>query len=338
MDGGRRFLRSVKEQLSELFAPALARPAAAFGSAVPANASAPANLLPPLDEPTPERARARERARVAFQRLAAVAAIPGMGAFALAVLFGLTGFTGFVHSGAYDRLIATGGAPRDMIARALGFPISAVTISGQARLQQSEVLAAAQIDARSSLLFVDATAVRDRLIALPLVKAARVLKLYPDHLVINIEEREPAALWQRDGKIKVVAADGMVIDELNDERFLGLPFVVGEDADKRLPEFISLLKDLGDLSARVKAGVLVAGRRWSLTMTNGVEVKLPERDPGAAVATLTRLQREAHILDKDVMSIDLRLPDRVAVRLTEEGLAARAGASARKPVKSGGQT
>jgi len=43
---------------------------------------------------------------------------------------------------------------------------------------------------------------------LPLVKSARVLKLYPDNLVIAIEEREPYALWQRDGKVAVIAADG----------------------------------------------------------------------------------------------------------------------------------
>ena len=117
---------------------------------------------------------------------------------------------------------------------------------------------------------------------LPLVKSARVLKLYPDNLVIAIEEREPYALWQRDGKVAVIAADGTVIDELNDDRFLGLPFVVGEGAEKRLLEYDALRAGLGDLATRVKAGVLVSGRRWSLLTTNGVEIKLPERDPGAA--------------------------------------------------------
>jgi cell division protein FtsQ len=171
------------------------------------------------------------------------------------------------------------------------------------------------------------------------VKSARVLKFYPDRLVIAIEERVPAALWQRDGKIAVVSADGTVIDELSDERFLGLPFVVGDGAGKRLPQYVAIRADMGDLASRVKAGIFVAGRRWSLVMTNGVEVKLPERDPGAAIGVLIRLQREARILDKDILSIDLRLPDRVAVRLTEEGADLRAAALTHgKPVKSGGHT
>jgi cell division protein FtsQ len=72
-------------------------------------------------------------------------------------------------------------------------------------------------------------------------------------------------------------------------------------------------------------------------MTNGVTVKLPELDPFGALDTLARLQREARILDKDVMSIDLRIPDRVGVRLTEEAAAAReAQLAPRKSSKSGG--
>lgn len=98
-----------------------------------------------------------------------------------------------------------------------------------------------------------------------------------------------------------------------------------------------LLEAAGDLKSRVRAGILVSGRRWSLDMTNGVEVKLPEREPEVALALLQRLQREARILDKDVISIDLRASGRVAVRLSEEAVAARAAATTRNSRK-GGQT
>ncbi len=339
MDGGRRFLRSLKEQLHTPLSPAFPRPAEAFGSAVPFGDPFQARAEPRPRAATGARPSAANRGmRVFFERLAAFVVMPGVGALALVVLFAAAGWTGFVHNGGYRELVTQGGEPQDMIARALGFPISAVTISGENRLRESEILAAAHIDPRGSLLFLDAAAVRNRLLELPLVKAARVLKFYPDRLVIAIEEREPSALWQRDGKIAVVSADGMVIDQLRDERFLGLPFVVGDGADKRLLQYIAIRADMGDLASRVKAGIFVAGRRWSLVMNNGVEIKLPERDPGTAIGMLIRLQREARILDKDVLSIDLRLPDRVAVRLTEEGAAARAAASTRKPVNSGGHT
>jgi cell division protein FtsQ len=179
--------------------------------------------------------------------------------------------------------------------------------------------------------------VRERLMQVPLVKSARVVKFYPNRLVIAIEERQPSALWQRDGRVAVISDDGVPIDELRDQRYLGLPFVVGEGAQKRLLEFHMLMARAGDLAHRVKAGVLVAGRRWNLDMTNGVTVKLPELNPFGALDTLTRLQREARILDKDVMSIDLRIPERISVRLTEEAAAAReAQLAPRKSSKRGG--
>ena len=88
----------------------------------------------------------------------------------------------------------------------------------------------------------------------------------------------------------------------------------------------------------IKAGVLVAGRRWNFEMTNGVDGETAgDRSGSGALETLARLQREARILDKDVMFIDLRIPDRVSVRLTEEAAAAReAQLAPRKSTKSGG--
>ncbi len=338
MDGGRRVLRSLRESFTALLPLASARPAMA-GAAAPfstpytADSARPGSLRTlPQRAPRPRGAAAKLRAILRFAQR------PGVGSVAVFALFALVGGAGFVENGGYADLVAREGEPYDILARAIGFPINAVTISGQNELSQADILAASGVGARNSLLFLDAAEVRQRLITRPLVKSARVLKLYPDRLVISIEERQPHALWQREGRVSIVSADGAVVDELRNDRYLGLPFVVGEGAEKRLAEYGALLAGLGDFASRVKAGVLIAGRRWNLVMTNGVEVKLPEQDPGSALGALQRLQREARILDKDILSVDLRIPGRVTVRLTEEGAATRAAAAAPRKGKSGGQT
>lgn len=329
MDGGRRILRSLRDTTAlPLVHFSAAEPQAAVaGGPIPATATV---------NGAASRAVPRRRAGLPLLTRLAFLGRPGFGLLGLLLLFGVVGAAGMAQSGAYDALVARDGQPWDMAARAVGFDIAAVTITGQSRLTEKEVLRAAGVDARQSLPFLDAADVRNRLMAVPLVRSARVMKLYPNRLVIAIEERRPHALWQQDGRVTVVADDGVVIDELRDERYLGLPFVVGEGAQKRLPEFLQFMTGLGDLAQRVKAGVLVSGRRWDLDMTNGMLVKLPEENPGRAVATLLRLQREARILDKDVMFIDLRAPDRVAVRLTEEAAAAREAAAPHKTKKTGG--
>jgi cell division protein FtsQ len=123
-----------------------------------------------------------------------------------------------------------------------------------------------------------------------------------------------------------------VIDQMRDQRFASLPFVVGEGANDRLPEYTQLLAAAGELGPKIRAGVLISNRRWNLKMTSGVDVMLPEVNPQAAVATLVRLQRESRVLDRDVLSLDLRLQGRMFARLTEEAAAARIAAH---PKKSG---
>ncbi|MGD9543284.1 MAG: cell division protein FtsQ/DivIB [Methylocystis sp.] len=303
-------------------------------SAPPAAAAPPS---PPAAAAVAPRASSRRSRSARLLPRLALLGRSGVGSLATVALFGVVGAAGFVENGGYAALVASEGELYDVAARAVGFPISAVTITGQTRLNERELLEAAGVGPRNSLPFLDATAVRERLMRVPLVKTARVMKLYPDRLVIAIEERQPSALWQRDGRVAVISEDGVPIDELRDQRYLGLPFVVGEGAQKRLLEFHMLLSKAGDLAHRIKAGVLVAGRRWNFEMTNGVTVKLPEIGPAAALETLARLQREARILDKDVMFIDLRIPDRVSVRLTEEAAAARQAQFApHKSSKSGG--
>ncbi len=337
MDGGRRILRSLRESFSARHSLVPIVPGEApYALAAAAAATIPPAAVPAAAAVAPRASARRTRGGRLLSRLALLGR-PGVGALATLALFAAIGAVGFVENGGYAALVASEGELYDIAGRVAGFPISAVTITGQSRLTERELLDAAGVGPRNSLPFLDATAVRDRLMQVPLVKSARVMKLYPDRLVIAIEERQPSALWQRDGRVAVISEDGVPIDELRDQRYLGLPFVVGEGAQKRLLEFLMLMTKAGDLAHRIKAGVLVAGRRWNFEMTNGVTVKLPEIGPSGALETLARLQREARILDKDVMFIDLRIPDRVSVRLTEEAAAAReAQLAPRKSTKSGG--
>ena len=148
----------------------------------------------------------------------------------------------------------------------------------------------------------------------------------------------PFALWQQDGIVKIVAADGTPIDNYDDRRFAALPLVVGTGANARLGEYTALLDAAGDLRPRIKAGILVAQRRWTLQMDNQVEVALPELGAAAALAQLAQFQHQAHVIDKDILAIDLRVPGRMSVRLTENAAAARAAALAPKSKTKGART
>jgi len=69
-------------------------------------------------------------------------------------------------------------ATADLVAKALGFSIKSVTISGERELKEQDLLTLAGIGPRNSLLFLDVAKIRERLQQLPLVKEAAVTKLY----------------------------------------------------------------------------------------------------------------------------------------------------------------
>jgi len=261
------------------------------------------------------RARLRARGFASSRR--------GLGSVAALAFLGGMAFLGWQSGGQLDAFRGVHGRFADIAARALGFPIRNVDVVGARQLTKDEILQASGIAPSGSLLFLDVAAVRAGVKALPLVAEAAVRKLYPDQVSVRIVEREPFALWQQDGAVSVIAADGTVIDALRDRRHLALPHVVGPGAAARAREYVAIIDGAPELKAQIRAGVLVSERRWTLKLANGVDVKLPEDRPADALRQLVRLDREWQVLSKDVLAIDLRAPGRIAFRLTEEAAAAR---------------
>jgi len=226
---------------------------------------------------------------------------------------------------------------RDAAANAAGFSISSIALSGERHLNRNEVLAAAGVTGTTSLLFFDVEEARDRLKTNPWIADATVLKLYPDRLQIGIKEREAFAIWQQAGRISVIAGDGTMLEPDVDPRLVRLPLVVGLGAAARAREFLALLDRYPDLRDLVGASVLIGERRWNLRLTNGLDIRLPEIDVGQALVTLAALDKDKKLLSRDVVAIDLRLPDRVTVRLSEGAAALRAETlKEKKPAKKGG--
>ena len=212
---------------------------------------------------------------------------------------------------------------RDIAANSLGFRIAAISLTGEREVSREEVLTTAGVTGRASLLFLDADAARSRLLANPWIADAAVLKLYPDRLQITITERHAFALWQKDGRVSVIAADGTVLEPFVENRYLRLPLVVGQGAERQAKEFLAVIDRYPSIRSALRASILVADRRWDLRLTNGINVQLPEANVEAALDRLVALDREKKLLSRDITVVDLRLPDRVTVRLSDGAAQAR---------------
>jgi cell division protein FtsQ len=226
---------------------------------------------------------------------------------------------------------------RDTVANSLGFRIVAISLTGSKEVSREEILTTAGVTGRASLLFLDADAARARLMANPWIADAAVLKLYPDRLQITVTERQAFALWQKDGRVSVIAADGTVLEPFVEGRYLGLPLVVGQGAQRQAKDFLTVIGRYPDIRAAVRASILVAERRWNLRLDNGIDVRLPETGVAGALDRLVALDHDKKLLSRDITMVDLRLPDRVTVRLSDAAAQARDEAlQGNKKKKKGG--
>jgi cell division protein FtsQ len=244
------------------------------------------------------------------------------GSLAVLALFAAVGVFGMVRGDHTQAVVAALIETRNAIGNAAGFRIEGVAIAGQKHVTEEELLVAVGVTGNASLAFLDADGARDRLKSIPWIVDATVRKLYPDQLEIHVVERDAFALWQQDGKIDVISADGTIVGPV-DPRFAYLPVVVGKGAGSKARDFLALLDTQPAIRDQVRAAVLVAERRWNLRLKNGIDIRLPEADVPAALALLAQLDRSRKLLSRDILAVDLRLPDRVTVRLSDAAYAAR---------------
>jgi cell division protein FtsQ len=230
---------------------------------------------------------------------------------------------GIVKGGHYDDFATALADTRNALANSAGFRITTVAINGRKQLSQDEILAIGGVNGRSSLLFLDAIAVRDRLKGNPWIADATVIKYFPSGLQIDIVERTAFALWQQNGKLSVIADDGAVLEPYVSRRFLSLPLVVGKGAETHARDFLALLARYPQVNSVTRAAIYVGERRWNLRTKDGLDIRLPETDVGNALSTLSRLDKEDRLFSRDIVAIDMRLSDRLTVQLSDDAAKAR---------------
>jgi cell division protein FtsQ len=201
---------------------------------------------------------------------------------------------------------------------ALGFKVTDIRVEGRATTDRQTILAALGARPGTPILAVDPVRAKQQLERLPWVRSAVIERRLPDTLYVRLVEREPLALWQHGGKIELIDRTGAVIPVTRLDRFAKLPLVVGEDAANHAAGLLAMLATEPDLASRVTAAVRVGGRRWNLRIDNAIDILLPADEPAAAWADLARLDRSSALLKRDVRAVDMRLPDRLVVRLAPE--------------------
>lgn len=230
------------------------------------------------------------------------------------MIVGIGGPVWLWSSGWVTRTVAQ--IDRAMMAQSvrLGLTVQDVSLEGRQFARRGDIVRALGVKRGDPILRFELSAMRQRLLDLPWVRDAHVERHLPDRIRIEIEEREPMALWQRNGKLVLVDNYGVVITDRKLNRFRNLIIVVGKDAPHHAATLFAMLAAEPALAKRVTAAVRVGTRRWNLKLKRGIRIQLPERDPHRAWRRLAELNAKHRLLARDIKSIDMRLPDRLIVK------------------------
>jgi cell division protein FtsQ len=199
-----------------------------------------------------------------------------------------------------------------------GFRVRAVEVEGRERATAGSILAALGVARGTPIFAVDPAAAKLRLERVPWVKTASVYRRLPDTLLVAMTEQEPLAFWQRGAGLTLIDRDGKPIAERKLGDFARLPVLVGDDAPANAGAVIKMLDSEPKLAEQVAAAVRIGARRWNVEFKNGVSVALPEEDATGAWHRLAAIEKNHRILERRVLLVDLRLPDRVYLRLPPE--------------------
>lgn len=195
-----------------------------------------------------------------------------------------------------------------------GLRVQHIEFEGRQNTPEPLLRAALGVTRGEPILGFSLDAARKRIETLSWVKQATVERQLPDTIVVNVEERRPFAVWQNNSKFVLIDRAGNVVAHQDVANFRNLPLVVGPGAPEAAAPLIDALTARPALQKFVIAAVRVGGRRWNLLMSSGANVMLPEGHEVVALDRLMQLQQGHDLLDRPLVAIDLRLPDRLVLR------------------------
>ena len=182
--------------------------------------------------------------------------------------------------------------------------------------REQEVRALIVPEGRHSILALDPQEVKLRVESLDWVANARVRRLWPSSVLVEVERRQEYAIWLDESRQRaVIDANGERLLTERVEDHPNLLRVVGRGAGPAAPPILAALESMPEVRERTTELVRIGDRRWDLHLASGAVVALPEERVLDALAQLQRLHQQYALLDRPVVRLDMRAAGRLAVRV-----------------------
>ena len=244
--------------------------------------------------------------------------------------------TGMLLTTAWPLL--TGGPirPHSLIDRMLvaaGLGIDAISLQGHRHTTATDIFNLLAIDDERSLLGFDAALARRRLEQLPWVQTARLARVLPDTIRIEVVERRPIAVWLEESRHTLIDATGRRLAHVTATAAPDLPRVIGAGAPEAAAGLLEALALHPAIMSRLERARRMGARRWILELAGARMVHLPEHGLSSALQRLAEVEAAATADQQTGLVIDLRRDDVTSIG-TEAPALARTGPSPKSAARS----
>ena len=140
-------------------------------------------------------------------------------------------------------------------------------------------------------------------------------------LELQVTERIPVVVWRDRGALELLDIEGRRVASIGDRSIRkDLPLIVGQGADKAVPEALRLFAAATPLDPRLRGLVRMGERRWDVALSNDQRILLPELSPVLALEAAIALDQNQDVMARNVSKFDLRNPARPTLRLGAEAV------------------
>ena len=155
---------------------------------------------------------------------------------------------------------------------------------------------------------------------LPAAISASVSLNPSGYIEIVVVERAPALIWRNEFDLLLLDSDGRVIGSaLRRLDHPELTLVAGPGSDTAAPEAMQIVSAAKPIAEMIRGLVRVGERRWDVVLDRSRTIMLPEKNPVVALSKIIKRNDADGILSRSISVVDLRNPERMTVRLAENG-------------------
>ncbi len=198
------------------------------------------------------------------------------------------------------------------------FMVNMMAVDGASDLVADGIRQMLPLDFPISSFDLDLEAMRATVVSLDPVKAARLYVRQGNVLQVDVVERIPVVLWRNEQGLQLLDDEGFLVGPAFVRAdWPELPLIVGDGADAYVTEALDLIAAAEPLSARLRGLVRMGERRWDVVLDREQRILLPETDAVQALERVIAIDQAVDMLERDLMAVDLRLPQRPTLRMTD---------------------